>query len=146
MRAALTSLIFPLVLTGCTLLYIPPDCADPSEMEKTYDVTTNCAGGGSGRIRVTDYAVAYYQDCPSGCFTQAGGRIEQVSGVLHFEGRFTGCEAGTGMLDVQIQIGENWQDSLWCRVALDQLGDPVACTHAGGGDADCVLFAVLATD
>lgn len=145
MRALLVGYLLVSVFAGCVLLYIPPDCAKPSEVEKEYDVSTTCAGGGSGRVRVTNYIVSHHQDCPSGCFTVTRGDVEKVSGTLDIEGgSFEGCKVEEGRLT--IQFGENLDEAIWCVVPREQLGIDVPCGHSHRGDAGCTLRAVLAPD
>lgn len=106
------------------------NCPDAKDVERTWRLSTTCAGGGEARVRVTDVSETE-QDCPSGCIYTQHGRLVQLEGTLQTEGTFrSNCGRDPGMLQVQLP-GPMETVTVSCDLHLSRLGEDQSCVHEG---------------
>ncbi len=128
-----------LMISGCALV---PSCAPspaPEDVERTYDISSDCFSGGTARIEVTGLVVDHRVDCPSGCFCMARAGIVQLSGDIHVTGRWESyCGDDPG--ELLLWLTDDAGDEVWCPVGLDEEGRDVQCERADGtADAGCFV-------
>lgn len=125
-QLSLLALVIGYVGSGCGGSTCPP----PEDVERTWALSTTCAGGGEARVRITDVRESK-EDCESGCISMQRGRLVQLEGTLQVEGAFWSfCGEDAGALRVQLP-GATDAEAVGCELHLSRRGEEQPCVREG---------------